>query len=347
MADQQWSPNPPPAPQPQGSEPPPPPPKPSLWQRIARHKLLTAAVVAVVLAGSGAVAYSALREDSGVAACKAMAARTNSTTTNTEFTAKDYQRTRKLFADSDDAAIRTNGTKLIDAAWQASKTTDNNAFSVLALVGSMTDAYTGLTGACASHGVTLPPLSSLSGASPPASAPSASAPPASDSSGFPDEGVTQPTTPKFTTAKLRVGQTANLALVDEPVGSVGAVAPTLAVDPSKPTAARLQVARVKTTRGSEFDTPERGYYLGVYVKAQNLHVPPNQVSWEMYVVVNGHHYDSAFAAEGFSPEFGNASLAQGETDEGWMVFDVPASHGTVVTVDPASMDSRKIATWTF
>jgi hypothetical protein len=50
MSDQQWSPNPPPAPQPQGPEPPSPPPKPSLWQRIGRHKLLTATVVVVVLA---------------------------------------------------------------------------------------------------------------------------------------------------------------------------------------------------------------------------------------------------------------------------------------------------------
>lgn len=164
---------------------------------------------------------------------------------------------------------------------------------------------------------------------------------------FPDEGITTTTIPKIAVPKLRVGQTANLAVIQESVGQTGAEAPRLAVDPSKTTVGRLQVSRVKTTHGGEFDTPERGLYLGVYVKAQNVNIPPEEVSWNMYVVVNGHHYDSTIAAEGFSPAFGNASLGEGETDEGWMVFDVPAAHGTVIVFDPVSMHQTKIATWTF
>jgi hypothetical protein len=175
------------------------------------------------------------------------------------------------------------------------------------------------------------------------------APPASRGgvAAFPDEGIPTTTVPKIAVPKLHVGQTANLAVIQEPAGQTGAEAPRLAVDPSKTTVGQLQVSRVKTTHGGEFDTPERGLYLGVYVKAQNMSIPPEEVSWNMYVVVNGHHYDSTIAAEGFSPAFGNASLGEGEADEGWMVFDVPAAHGTVVVFDPISMHQTKIATWSF
>jgi hypothetical protein len=167
------------------------------------------------------------------------------------------------------------------------------------------------------------------------------------SAGFPNEGIPTTTLPKITVPTLRVGQTANLAVVQTPAGQTGAEAPRLVVDPSKKTVGRLQVSRTKTTHGAEYDTPERGLYLGLYVKAQNLSIPPDEVSWNMYVVVNGHHYDATGAAEGFSPAFGNASLGEGEADEGWMVFDVPAAHGTAIVFDPYGMHQAKIVTWAF
>jgi hypothetical protein len=324
---QSWGPPPTSPPQPGSGPLEPQPPKPSLWQRIARHKLLTVAVVVVVLAGGSAVAYSALREDSGVAACKAMAARANSTTTNTEFTAKDYQHTRKLFADSGDAAIRTNGTKLIDAAWQASKTTDDNAFGMLALVGSMTDAYTGLTGACASHGVTLPPLSSIADSSSPPSSAGALPPPASDSSAFPDEGVTSTTQPEV--AHKRVGETATLIDAD-----------------SNEELERVVIDRVKFASGDEFNKPERGLWLGVHVKTRALADGQSSLWGDIYVIERGHHYEAdGCCPEGFSPSLDYVDLNAGETAEGWLVFDVPARHGEVVLKN--SSDDSKIGTWTF
>jgi hypothetical protein len=236
------------------------------------------------------------------------------------------------FADSGDKAIRSNGTKLIDTAWQAGQISDENAFSVLALVGPMTESYTGLTGACAAHGVTLPPLSAIS--SPPASRPA--------EENFPNEGVTTTTAPSITVASYKVGQTANLTAVDAPVGQTGAVAPRLAVDPTRQTNGRLQVLRVKFSRGDEFDRPSRGLYMGAYLKAQVLH--NTDLTWDLYAVVNGHHYDATFAS-GFEPPFESVDLGAGETNEGWMVFDVPTRHGQLVLID--ALSNAKVATWTF
>jgi hypothetical protein len=164
---------------------------------------------------------------------------------------------------------------------------------------------------------------------------------------FPDEAIPTTTQPKVAVPKLHVGDTANLVVVNESVGSVGAEAPRFAVDPSKPTIGRIQVARVKTTRGGEFDTPERGLYLGVYVKAQSTTGTgvPGGLSWNLYAVVNHHHYDTTFAADGFKPEFSDVYLHPGETNEGWFVFDVPAAHGTVVMTD--QMSDEQVATWSF
>jgi hypothetical protein len=165
--------------------------------------------------------------------------------------------------------------------------------------------------------------------------------------GFPDEGITTTTAPHITVPALHLGDTVNLAVINVPAGDTGAEAPRFAVDPSKPTAGRLQAARVKTTRGSDYDTPERGLYLGVYMKAQSVHGTgiPGGLGWNLYVVVNGHHYDSTIAIDGFKPDFGDVYLHPGETDEGWFVYDVPAAHGKIVLTDEFS--DEQIATWSF
>jgi hypothetical protein len=62
--------------------------------------------------------------------------------------------------------------------------------------------------------------------------------------------------------------------------------------------------------------------------------------------VNGHHYDATFAVSGFDPALDESvNLNDGETSEGWMVFDVPARHGELVMVDAFS--NGKIAVWSF
>jgi hypothetical protein len=121
-----------------------------LWIGVAL--LLTLAVVVAGLV----VAFT--DEDSGVAACRAIAegnaADGGQTTPGAKMTEQEYQDTRKVFARSSDQDIRASGTTLVDLAWQLQQSPD----SALLLASDMTRAYTGLAGACAAHGYTIPPL---------------------------------------------------------------------------------------------------------------------------------------------------------------------------------------------
>jgi hypothetical protein len=151
---------------------------------------------------------------------------------------------------------------------------------------------------------------------------SASAPPAAR--GFPDEGIPTTAAAKVTVAHYTVGQTADITTVDAPVGQMGAVAPRLAVDPTRQTTGRLQISRVKFTTGSEYDTPERGLYLGAYLKAQVIH--KTDLAWGLYAVVNGHHYDSTYVTEGFTRRSAMRTSARGRpTRGGWCSTCQPAT----------------------
>ena len=80
---------------------------------------------------------------------------------------------------------------------------------------------------------------------------------------------------------------------------------------------------------------------------QGIPVADDQTSlWgDIYGVMRGHHYDGDAYAEGFEPSLDYVDLNAGETAEGWLVFDVPASHGQVVLVN--TYDNSKIGTWSF
>jgi hypothetical protein len=165
---------------------------------------------------------------------------------------------------------------------------------------------------------------------------------------FPDEGIVTTTTPKIAVAHYQIGQTANLAIIDTPVGQVGAVAPRFAISTHSPTARKLQVNRVATSMGGgEIDDhPEKGLFLGFYLKYKMVTDPNPAVTWTDYVVVNGHHYDESSSYVAAFPMLeGNETQHAGETIEGWVTFDVPARHGTFVLVD--QMSNEKIATWSF
>jgi hypothetical protein len=163
---------------------------------------------------------------------------------------------------------------------------------------------------------------------------------------FPDEGITSTTIAKAGVARLRVGETANLSVVMVKVGQVGAEAPMLRANvPGGKTVARQAVTKVKTNTGDEFDKPERGLYLGVYVKLYSLiDALATKGSGTLYVSMRGHRYDST-SGGGFSPDFNFTDLNAGEATEGWLVFDVPAAHGDVILAD--SFGGTKIATWRF
>jgi hypothetical protein len=98
-------------------------------------------------------------KDSGVAACQAIAKGQPPVHTSGIMTEADYQRMRAVFADSRYEDIRTNGTKLMDLAWQAQGMGQNN-LGILALVGGIADAYSGLAGGCRTVGYTIPSLGS-------------------------------------------------------------------------------------------------------------------------------------------------------------------------------------------
>jgi len=144
---------------------------------------------------------------------------------------------------------------------------------------------------------------------------------------FPDEGVATTTQPEPTSDK------------------VGATISLMDTETSAP-AARVQVARVSFARGDTYNKPERGLWLGVYVKVRAQADDISSMWGDFYVQMRGHHYDAdGCCPEGFKPTLDYVTLNNGETAEGWLVFDVPAKHGEVVLGQ--SSGGGKVATWTF
>lgn len=96
-------------------------------------------------------------KDTGVAACEAISKGKAPVSSQGVMNQDQYKRAREVFADSRYEAIRINGVQLMDLAWQAQGMGDNN-LGVLALMGGVADAYSGLAGGCASVGYTIPSL---------------------------------------------------------------------------------------------------------------------------------------------------------------------------------------------
>lgn len=142
----------------------------------------------MLLAGGGWLLYDrVLREDSGVAACKSLAAQSltgqsraapstdapsadgqstdgqstdgqemsdSADSADQRLTRDEYVRMRKVFADSRYADLREHGTKLMDVLWQVTQLgADNEA--AMAYVQPLTEHVSGLQSACADHGVII------------------------------------------------------------------------------------------------------------------------------------------------------------------------------------------------
>lgn len=109
--------------------------------------------------------------------------------------------------------------------------------------------------------------------------------------------------------------------------------------------AQLEVdfTRVKFTRGDEFERPQRGLYMGAYVKAHAL--ADDQYVFNFYARVRGHLYDQAITGPlAFDPPLEAAMLNKGERAAGWLVFDVPARHGQLVL---RNLDEKTVAIWKY
>jgi hypothetical protein len=147
-----------------------------------------------------------------------------------------------------------------------------------------------------------------------------------ESETFPDEGVADTTTPPVRALK---------------VGDSG----TLSENDSGQDVARVLVSKVEAIRGEEYNKPERGWFLGVYVKVKALADDQTSLYGDFYIIMRGHHYDPDAYAERWAPTLDYVDLNQGETAEGWLIFDTPARHGQVVLGQ--SYGGGKIATWSF
>ncbi|SCL22463.1 hypothetical protein [Micromonospora inyonensis] len=108
-----------------------------------------------VVAGTGI--YQAVKEDSGITACKAMAAGGEGEKPvdegDDELSEAEYKKLREQFADSDHEKIREHGTALIDIVWEVSKMEGDEAAGALAYIGPMSTHMAGLKTACANEGI--------------------------------------------------------------------------------------------------------------------------------------------------------------------------------------------------
>lgn len=137
----------------------------------SRRPLFIVIVAVVALALIGGIAVAVLRagnvgpfKDSGLAACEAIRDRKSQIAKKDEkVTQADYQKLRKVFADSRYADIRDSGTKFTDLIWQFQGMHPESDLGdlglALAAVGQLMQQYSSLSGACAAHGVVIPPLS--------------------------------------------------------------------------------------------------------------------------------------------------------------------------------------------
>jgi hypothetical protein len=113
------------------------------------------ALGAVVLGGF-AVYDRFFKEDSGIAACKAMRDDRDTAMDSDgdgELSEEEYKAVREMFDDSRYEAIREHGKALVDLVSQMSKIPDNQGAG--ALVDQIADHATGLQMACADQGIVV------------------------------------------------------------------------------------------------------------------------------------------------------------------------------------------------
>jgi hypothetical protein len=128
----------------------------------SRKPLIVAAAAALavlLLAVGGYGLYDRfIREDTGVAACKAMregkkADGSAKGSGDDKLTEAEYRQARRVFEDSRHDDIREHGTALMDLAWQMSQIPNGQEMGALAFMGPMTTHMSGLQTACANQGV--------------------------------------------------------------------------------------------------------------------------------------------------------------------------------------------------
>jgi hypothetical protein len=136
----------------------PPPPAGTSGRKPLLFTAVAFVAVLMLLAAGFTVYDGYIKEDPGVAACKAMAEGKdpNGTTKGSgdiTFSEAEYRETRKLFEDSRYEDIRRHGTALVDIAWQISQLPKGQEMGAYAFLASAGAATAGLQTACADQGV--------------------------------------------------------------------------------------------------------------------------------------------------------------------------------------------------
>ncbi|MEV4808695.1 hypothetical protein [Micromonospora avicenniae] len=119
---------------------------------------LAAGAAVLVLAVAGLAVYEGfIKEDSGVAACKAMRDGQkivgDDDAGDDKLTEAEYREVRGQFEDSRHDDIKEHGTALVDIAWQVSNLPKDQEMGALAFLGPMGTHISGLQTACANQGV--------------------------------------------------------------------------------------------------------------------------------------------------------------------------------------------------
>ncbi|WP_148272183.1 hypothetical protein [Micromonospora maris] len=139
-------------------------PAPTGGTKDSRVRLIAAGAAVLSVLLIGVVGYAVwdryVREDSGVAACKAMSEGrqpdgSEDAGEDAKLTEAQYREARKVFEDSRHEKIREHGTALMDIVWQVDQMNDDEALGALAFMGPLGTHMTGLQTACADQGVIL------------------------------------------------------------------------------------------------------------------------------------------------------------------------------------------------
>jgi hypothetical protein len=102
---------------------------------------------------------------------------------------------------------------------------------------------------------------------------------------------------------------------------------------------------IRFSTGDEFNTPEHGVWMGVWVKVVAKQDGVDTVWGDLHVSQGGQHYEGqACCPDGFEPALDYVTLSKGETHQGWVVFDIRSRKGEVVIAD---YDGKRIGAWKF
>jgi hypothetical protein len=116
----------------------------------------------------------------------------------------------------------------------------------------------------------------------------------------------------------------------------------------------VKSAEVFTTPADQYgEAPQNGYYIKARVSARALASFTggfDVTSSDFYVKAGGEHVQEGdgnayYALPDSQSELGYVTLAAGEHTSGWLVFDSPAPHGTIVYAP--NLDGQPVASWKF